>query len=48
MDVLEIIRFGKEDDRPEVKIVDIKSEVTDHKEQFLRCLDTYRFMHIYQ
>ena len=48
VDVLEIIRFGKEDDRPEVKIVDIKSEVTDHKEQFLRCLDTYRFMHIYQ
>lgn len=44
VDVIEIIRFGKEDGEFEVKTVKSKKEIEALKEQFIRCVGTYRFM----
>lgn len=44
VDVIEIIRFGKEDGEFEVKQVKDKNEIKELQKQFIRGLETYKFM----
>lgn len=44
VDVIEIIRFGKEDGEFEVKQVKDKKEIKELQKQFIRGLETYKFM----
>lgn len=44
VDGYEVVRFGKEDGEPEVRIFTDKNDIRIFKEAALRCLETYNFV----